>query len=175
MIFLEVIEMDLIKIGKFIAELRKEQGLTQEQLGDKIGVTNKTVSRWETGTYLPPADALLSMSELFSISINEILSGKKLSIEEYKEAAEENLAQAIEVSSFSLKDKIDFYKKKWLKEHITIICFLAICIIVLFVVGFIIKKFLLVYLAILMFVLGNAWRNNSMMAYVEKKVYDKAL
>ena len=41
--------MDLIKIGKFIAELRKENGLTQEQLGDKIGVTNKTISRWETG------------------------------------------------------------------------------------------------------------------------------
>ncbi len=44
-----MIQLDLIKIGKFIAELRKENGLTQEQLGDKIGVTNKTISRWETG------------------------------------------------------------------------------------------------------------------------------
>ncbi len=57
--------MDLIKIGSFIADLRKEQGLTQEQLGEKIGVTNKTVSRWETGTYLPPAEALVAMSDLF--------------------------------------------------------------------------------------------------------------
>ena len=47
--------MDMISIGKFIAALRKEKGLTQEQLGEKLGVTNKTVSRWETGTYLPPA------------------------------------------------------------------------------------------------------------------------
>lgn len=46
--------MDMTQIGKFIAVLRKERGLTQWQLGDKIGVTNKTVSRWETGVYLPP-------------------------------------------------------------------------------------------------------------------------
>ncbi len=71
--------MDLIKIGNFIAELRKKQKLTQEQLGEKLGVTNKTVSRWETGTYLPPAEALLAMSELFGVSINELLSGKRLS------------------------------------------------------------------------------------------------
>jgi len=48
-IFTEVTEMDLKKIGKFIAVLRKENGYTQEQLGEKIGVTNKTISRWETG------------------------------------------------------------------------------------------------------------------------------
>ena len=59
-----MIQLDLIKIGKFIAELRKENGLTQEQLGDKIGVTNKTISRWEPGTYLPPADAMLAMGEV---------------------------------------------------------------------------------------------------------------
>ena len=52
--------MDLINTGKFIADLRKEKGLTQAQLGERIGVTNKTTSRWETGVYLPPADALLA-------------------------------------------------------------------------------------------------------------------
>jgi len=98
--------VELTQIGKFIAELRKERGFTQEQLGDKIGVTNKTVSRWETGTYLPPADALLMISELFDVSINEILSGKRLSKEEYIEAAEENLRQTIKASSFSLNEKI---------------------------------------------------------------------
>ena len=98
--------MDLIKIGKFIAELRKENGLTQEQLGDKIGVTNKTISRWETGTYLPPADAMLAMGEVFNVSVNEILSGSRLTESEYKKAAEENLMQTIKASSFSLKDKV---------------------------------------------------------------------
>ena len=108
--------MDLMKTGKFIADLRKEKGLTQEQLGEKIGVTNKTVSRWETGVYLPPADVMLVLGELFSVSVNEILSGKRLTDDEYKEAAEENLTQVIKASSFSLKDKIEFFKKKWLKD-----------------------------------------------------------
>ena len=62
--------MNLIEIGKFIAQLRKERMLSQEQLGKIIGVTNKTISRWETGTYLPPAEMLLSMSKLFDVSIN---------------------------------------------------------------------------------------------------------
>ena len=88
--------MDLQLVGKFIAELRKAQGLTQEQLGEKLDVTNKTVSRWETGAYLPPAEALLEMSGLFSVSINEILSGKRLSEEEYRAAAEENLEHVIQ-------------------------------------------------------------------------------
>ena len=79
MFFVEVIQMDLVKIGKFIAELRKEYKLTQEQLGEKIGVTNKTVSRWENGNYLPPVDILLAISQLFNVSINEILCGKRLS------------------------------------------------------------------------------------------------
>lgn len=113
MLFPEVIQMDLIQIGKFIAELRKAQGLTQEQFGEKVGVTNKTVSRWETGTYLPPADALLSMSRMFDVTVNEILSGKRLTAEEYRQAAEENLTQAIRVSSFSLKDRIGMILKNF--------------------------------------------------------------
>lgn len=164
--------MDLIQIGKFIAELRKEQGLTQEQFGEQIGVSNKTVSRWETGTYLPPADALLAMSEMYDISINEILSGKRLTEEEYRKTAEENLKQTIRASGFSLDDKIAFYKKKWLKEHIAVLVFISICIIGIFVVGVVIKEAMLCCIAILMLFFGHAWRNNTMMAYVEKNAYD---
>ena len=50
--------MDQIKIGRFIAALRKESGLTQEQLGEKLGVTNKTISRWENGNYMPDVEML---------------------------------------------------------------------------------------------------------------------
>lgn len=164
--------MDLVQIGKFIAELRKAQGLTQEQFGEKVGVTNKTVSRWETGSYLPPADALLSMSRMFDVTINEILSGKRLTEKEYKQAAEENLTQTIKVSSFSLKDKMDFYKKKWLKDHIAIMVFIGICIVGAFIAGLIIRNSLIGYAAILMLVLAHGWRNNTMMTYVEKNAYD---
>ncbi len=164
--------MDQIQIGKFIAKLRKEQGLTQEQLGEKIGVTNKTVSRWETGVYLPPADAMLALGELFNVSVNEILSGKRLTDAEYKKAAEENLTQAIKVSIFSSKDKIEFFKKKWLKEHIAIMLFIGICIMVVLVVGIIIKNIILVSITPMLILVAHAWRNNTMMAYVEHHVYD---
>ena len=50
--------MDQIKVGKFIAQLRKEKGITQEELGRRIGVTNKTVSRWENGNYMPDIEML---------------------------------------------------------------------------------------------------------------------
>ena len=171
-VFSEVIKMELTKIGQFIAELRKEHGYTQEQLGDKIGVTNKTISRWETGMYLPPADTLLMISELFDVSINEILSGKKLSVEEYKEAAEENLKQTIKGSSFSLKEKIDYFKKKWLKEHIAIMSLWGICIIGVFITGVTLSKPPLISGSMILLVVGHAWRNNSMMTYVEQNAFD---
>ena len=64
--------MDTVKIGKFLKELRKEKGYTQEALGEKIGVTNKTVSRWETGTYMPPVECLVLLSDIYDVSINEM-------------------------------------------------------------------------------------------------------
>ena len=70
--------MDQIKMGKFIAALRKEKGLTQEKLGEKLGVTNKTVSRWENGNYMPDVEMLSLLSEEFGVSINELISGERL-------------------------------------------------------------------------------------------------
>lgn len=164
--------MDLIKTGKFIAELRKDHGLTQEQFGEKIGVTNKTVSRWETGNYLPPADALMIMSELFGVSINELLSGKRLAQEEYKQAAEENLRQSIQSSSFSLKEKIDFFKAKWLKEHIAIMVFIGLCILAVLTAGLLMKSAAVSYCAMILLIAAHCWRHNTMMAYVENNAYD---
>jgi len=168
----EGLSMDLVLIGKFISELRKEKGMTQEKLGEKIGVTNKTVSRWETGTYLPPADALLAMSELFSVSINEILSGRKLSEGEYRQAAEENLTQAVSHSSFTLEEKIEYYKMKWLKEHVAAMALWGICIVAVLAAGIAFRNCLLSGSAIVLLALAHGWRNNAMMAYVERNAYD---
>ena len=164
--------MDLVQIGKFIAQLRKEHGFSQEKLGEMLGVTNKTISRWETGTYLPPAEMLVSMSNLFHVTINELLSGKRLTQDEYKIAAEENLRQVVKASSFTLKEKIAFYKKKWLKEHIAAMCFWGIGIITALVVGIILSLPILVSAAMLLLLVGHAWRNNTMMAYVERNAFD---
>lgn len=118
--------MDTQKIGRFLKELRKENNMTQEQLGERIGVTNKTVSRWETGNYMPPIECLKLLSDIYQISINEILSGEKLDDEKYKEAAEENITTALE--SIELDEK-RFEKNMTIAMIITAV--LAITIMIL--------------------------------------------
>jgi len=88
--------MDTKKIGMFLKELRKQNNMTQEQLGERLDVTNKTVSRWETGNYMPPIECLKRLSDIYKISINEIISGKRLNEENYKMEAEENITVAFE-------------------------------------------------------------------------------
>lgn len=119
--------MDQIKAGKFIATLRKEKELTQEQLGEKLGVTNKTISRWENGNYMPDIEMLSLLSKEFDISINELISGERLLLDDFKKAADSNLVTALNNSAFTLKEKIAFFKKKWLREHIAtiVLCIVA--------------------------------------------------
>lgn len=118
--------MDQIKTGKFIATLRKEKELTQEQLGEKLGVTNKTISRWENGNYMPDIEMLSLLSKEFDVSINELISGERLLLDDFKKVADNNLVMALNSSTFTLKEKIAFFKKKWLREHIATI---ALCIV----------------------------------------------
>ena len=87
--------MDTKKVGAFLKQLRKENNMTQEQLGERIGVTNKTVSRWETGNYMPPVECLELLSDIYQISINEILAGERLADEKIKEFADENIASVL--------------------------------------------------------------------------------
>ena len=124
---LEVKIMDQIKTGKFIATLRKEKDLTQEQLGEKLSVTNKTISRWENGNYMPDIQMLSLLSKEFDVSINELISGERLLIGDFKKAADNNLVTALNNSIFTLKEKIAFFKKKWLREHIATI---VLCVVV---------------------------------------------
>ena len=164
--------MDMVKMGKFLAELRKEYNMTQAELGEKLGVTNKTISRWETGTYMPPVEMLEELSKMYNMTINELLSGKKLSTEEYKEMAEENIKETLKTSAFSLKEKQDFYKKKWLKDHVAIMVFIGICIIGVFAAGIIMKNVLVGYGGVLLLILAHCWRNSTMMTYVEEYAFD---
>lgn len=87
--------MDTVKIGKFLKELRKEKGFTQEQLGEKISVTNKTISRWENGNYMPPIECLEMLSDIYKISINEIVAGERVTEDKIKEVAEENISSVL--------------------------------------------------------------------------------
>lgn len=87
--------MNQEKIGKFIAELRKEQGLTQQQLADALGVSNKTISKWECGNGMPELSLILPLCETLGISINELLSGERLTADGYSKRAEENIMSLI--------------------------------------------------------------------------------
>lgn len=83
--------MDQIQIGSFLKELRKEKGLTQEQAAEKLNVSGRTISRWETGNNMPDISVLIEIAELYEISIPEIISGERKSEkmnEEVKETAE---------------------------------------------------------------------------------------
>lgn len=163
--------MDIVVVGKFLAHLRKKEGLSQEKLGEMIGVTNKTVSRWETGKYLPPVDVLEQLSNLYGITINEIISGKRLTEEEYRQSAEENIKFALNASSFTLKEKIDYFKKKWKKDHTVNLIIEAIVIIAVFIIGIVLNN----GLQIIGMMAGIGWiivKYNQMMAYVENRAFD---
>jgi transcriptional regulator with XRE-family HTH domain/DNA-directed RNA polymerase subunit RPC12/RpoP len=73
--------MDQLKIGKFIAECRKQKGLTQMQLSEKLGITDKAVSKWERGISMPDASIMLEVCDILGISVNELLSGEKINME----------------------------------------------------------------------------------------------
>ncbi len=83
--------MDQIKIGAFIAALRKEQGLTQRQLAEELNISDKTVSKWECGKGLPEVSLMLPLCQRLGISVNELLSGERLEQENYEQKAEENM------------------------------------------------------------------------------------
>lgn len=83
--------MNQEKIGKFIASCRKKQKLTQEQLAEKLGITYKAVSKWETGKGLPDASIMMDLCNILEINVNDLLSGEKVVIEQYIDKADENL------------------------------------------------------------------------------------
>ena len=87
--------MDQQKIGQFIAEMRKEQGLTQRELAEKLLITDKTVSKWECGKGLPDVSLMMPLCEILKVSVNELLTGKRLQSSEYKKNAEDNLMKLI--------------------------------------------------------------------------------
>ena len=124
--------MNQEKIGKLIAEKRKENKLTQEQLAEQLNISKNAVSKWERGINLPDVSIMQDLCKILNITLNELFIGEKILDEKYKEVADSNLLNALENSSFTLKEKIAFYKRKWKKEHISkiILCFSLIVLII---------------------------------------------
>lgn len=87
--------MDQIKIGKFIAECRKKENLTQVQLAEKLGITDRAVSKWENGRSMPDASNMLDLCSILKINVNDLLCGEVVSMEKYNERTEKNLIEMI--------------------------------------------------------------------------------
>jgi len=87
--------MDLSRIGKFIADCRKNKSLTQLQLADRLGITDKAVSKWERGLAMPDSSIMLELCDILGISVNELLSGEKISMENIKRESEKKLLELV--------------------------------------------------------------------------------
>ncbi|MBE7086130.1 MAG: helix-turn-helix transcriptional regulator [Clostridiales bacterium] len=119
--------MDQLTIGKFIKALRKEQGWTQSELAEKLNVSDKTVSKWETGKGLPEVSLMMPLCRLLGISVNELLSGERLSETQYHQKAEENIMSLME-------ERKKTKKKIWVAVLTTLITLIP-TITLLWVVG----------------------------------------
>lgn len=99
--------MDQQKIGQFLRECRKEKSITQEQLAEMLGVTNRSVSRWENGSNLPDLDILIEMADYYDVELRELLDGERKSEKMNKELEE----TVLKVAEYSNEDKIKLTKR----------------------------------------------------------------
>ena len=118
--------MNQEKIGKFIAKVRKEKNMTQQELAKKLNITDRAISHWENGRSMPDAGIMLELCKLLDINVNELLSAKKIIKESYNEQAEGNLLE--------MRREIESQNKKILTLN-RIITFLGVFIYVLIVLA----------------------------------------
>lgn len=165
--------MDQIKTGKFIARLRREVSLTQAELGERVGVSNKTVSRWENGNYMPDIGTLQMLAKEFNVSVDELLAGERAS--DGKSCDTEGDKDTVEAweSAFSLEDRRAYFKKKWRREHILLFVLLGAILLASLALPLIFDRPEFLGLAPLTTLCEYACQNNMMMKYVEKNLYDR--
>ncbi len=87
--------MDQIKIGRFIAERRRQANLTQAQLAEKLNITDRAVSKWETGKSMPDSSIMLKLCEILNITVNDLLCGEVMTTDDYKKQLEKNTLQMV--------------------------------------------------------------------------------
>ena len=122
--------MEQQKIGNFIHELRKEMNLTQKQLASLVGVSDKTISKWETGRGIPDTAIMSELCHVLGISINELLSGERLSKDSYNGKAEENMVNLLKDS------EIQKNKQTWSKINIVLnLLWVLLLLFMIFILG----------------------------------------
>ena len=117
--------MDQKKTGDFLKELRKEQSLTQEQVAEKLGVSSRTISRWETGTYMPDISMLVDIAEMYDVDVREIIDGERKQENMNIEVKE----TAIKMADYSVMEKKNLLK--WIRLMSISIMIVSVCLIIL--------------------------------------------
>ncbi len=164
--------MNQIKIGKLIAELRRQSGMTQEALGEKLGVSNKTISRWENGNYMPDIEMLPLIASEFGITVDELLRGEKAKQTTATTAKADEAPEAQSPSQFTMEEQKAYLIKKWRREHIFLFVALALALILIIVILIKLRQPALIPVAAPSYMLiSHIWQNNRMMAYVEDHLY----
>ena len=97
--------MNQEKIGKFIAECRRQRKMTQSELGEKLGVTEKSISNWENGRNMPDLSLFKPLCEELNISLNDLMSGEKVKEKDYREKLEENIINTIDYSNKKIESR----------------------------------------------------------------------
>lgn len=114
--------MDQIKIGKFIAECRKNQNLTQSKLAERLNITDRAVSKWETGKAMPDSSIMLELCEILKITVNELLSGEKINMENNEQKNEQLL---LEMAKEIEKKNKTIWNSMWAIMTVSVIALLA--------------------------------------------------
>ena len=143
--------MDQVKIGKFIAHCRKEKNITQAELAEKLNITDRAISKWETGKGMPDSSIMLELCDELDISVNELLSGEMIRMDNYNKVAEENFIKF-------QKEKEDSDKRLLFTEiiigSIVTISFLLMIFLSIFAIENIVWKTITIIVGILIFIIG---------------------
>ena len=143
--------MDQIKIGKFIAECRKKNNLTQMQLAEKLNITDRAISKWENGKAMPDSSIMLDLCNELKISVNELLSGEMIEMKDYNQIAEKNLLEMAKKEEVQNK-KMMFYEM--VIGYMSTVTFLILLFTASFAVENIVARIILFILAFLVLIVG---------------------
>ena len=102
--------MNQEKIGKFILKLRREKNMTQQELADRIGITDRAISKWENGRGLPDLSLMMPLCKELGITINELISGEQIEKEDYQSKLEENIFKTIDYTNKKIANKNKIFK-----------------------------------------------------------------
>ena len=164
--------MDTVKIGRFLAQLRHEGGMTQEQAGERLGVSSKTISRWENGVNMPDISMLPELARLYGVSVSELVAGERIEPTQMQQKTDELLLRVMGEETFSLRERERFFQRKWLRERGWWLILMSAAVLAVLIWYLAVNRPELTGLSGLAAIALYGWGRHRMMVYTEHKLYD---